>query len=170
MARSRTAAEWMILILNVPAVLLGIVLGWIWISDAIQHYVAGDDEGTIRLGMSVGFLICYLTWNTLVTTYLLWRRPISAPSAEKPKAPRSAVAVAPPVTVPIPARKVNAPPAPARPVIAAPPPATPTPEWVNQLAEVHAEVPDPAALPNPPPASWISDVARAEQASRPTKE
>jgi hypothetical protein len=171
MLRSRTVAECLIVIFNVPAVLFGIIIGWMWITDAVRHYVAEDGHPNIRLGMCIGFLLSYLIWNTVVMTYLILTRPTSAVPVptENPQARAPAVPVALPVTAPIEASKSNPPPVRAKPTTAAPA-ATPSPEWVGELAEVLAKVRDPAALPNPPPTAWMPDVARAEQASRPAKE
>ncbi len=169
MLRSRTFAEYLILIFNIPVVLLGIVIGWMWITDAVGHYVAEDGDSTSGLGMCIGFLLFCLIWNTIVMTYLLLRRPAGAVPTEYPPALASPVPVAVPITVPIGASKST--PAPVRAKATTAAPATnPSPEWVDELAEVHAQVRDPAALPNPPPTAWMPDVARAEQASRPAKE
>jgi hypothetical protein len=167
MFRSRTPAELLMVILNIPAVLFGIVIGWMWISDAVRHYVADDGHPNIRLGMCIGFLMSYLIWNSVVLTYVILthKPPTDTVPAENaiPSAP--GVPVALPITAPIAASISNPPPVRAKPTGSVPT-AAPSPDWVGGLAEIHATVSDPPPLPNPPPASWIADVARVEQSSR----
>src|SRR5438132_13686470 len=103
---SRTPVDWLIVIINIPALLLGLAVGWMWIWEAAQHYQAEDDHPNIRIGMCIGFMMSYLVWLTVVVTYVILKR-TSSPSAA-PVASAQPLAQPVPIarTVPIDATKV----------------------------------------------------------------
>ncbi|HEY1859322.1 MAG TPA: hypothetical protein VGG61_03155 [Gemmataceae bacterium] len=150
MSQSRTPVDWLIVIVNVPALLLGLAIGWIWILDAADHARAGDNHPNIRLGMTIGFVMSYLIWNTVVMTYLILKR---SPSTSTDRSEET-VFYSPPapmqrrVKPPTEATQANPPPIRARHGSS---PAAPLPDRVTQLAEVPTAGRDAGAETNPPP-------------------
>jgi hypothetical protein len=172
MHSSRTAADWLIVLVNVAAILLGLAIGWLWIIDALGHYAADDNHPNIRIGMCMGFVMAYLAWISVVISYLVLRSRVTvstSPLAEE--AP--SIAPARPTTVqtiaPAEASKSSPPPVRAKPAGGAVG-ISPSPQWIGELAEAQPDVPDLVSNPIPPPASWIPDVASEEQARRNRKE
>jgi hypothetical protein len=148
MNQSRTPVDWLIVIVNVPALLLGLAIGWSWILDAADQYRAQDSSPNTRLGMTIGFIMSYLVWNTVVMTYLILKRHAPSASDESEEAE--------PFSAPAPARRRVRPPTEA--THATPPPirkrpgttpAAPVPDRVKHLAEV------PAAEQDPPPMALL---------------
>ena len=177
MQPSRTPVDWLIAIVNIPALLLALAIGWLWIFDAAGHYQANDDHPNIRIGMCLGFAMAYLAWTSVVLTYLVLKRPprtettsgegvtrrvriirtrrlTTAPfeesNASPPPARMKPEEAAPPDTVTTEAYQSSPPPVRVKPP-AATPVATPAPEEAVDVVE--ADAPEPVLPPTPPSAT-----------------
>jgi hypothetical protein len=166
MNQSRTPVDWLIVIVNVPALLLGLAIGWSWILEAADHYRAQDNSPNIRFGMTIGFIMSYLVWNTVVMTYLILKR---QPSTAGVHSEETVPFHAPPALqrrVKPPTEATHATPPPIR-VRSGSPPAAPVPDRVKHLAEVPAAGRDLAAEPNPPPMALLpADHSAEDEASK----
>jgi hypothetical protein len=166
----RSAFDWLIILVNAGAVLLGLAIGSLWFAEGARNYVSDDNISSLRVGVCVGFLMAYLVWNAVVTTFLILKiralvrrlddeAPVTV-TAFIPEAvqPPTVVAAAPPSS-----------PSP-RPMPPAGAPASSVPGWVGDLAQANADVPELANNQALPPASWIADVESEENARRGRKE
>jgi hypothetical protein len=163
----RNLGDWLIVIINVPVLLLGLVIGGAWAVDAFQHYQAEDNHPNIRLGMCIGFIMAYLIWNSVAITYLILKR--RTPTGMVLNADVYPVATALPTATPVSALREQAkavlPPTPVKPsdlVAQATSATSATPQWLGDLAEVQKNDRGPADFSNPAPADWIPDVGRTE--------
>jgi len=170
MHASRSAFDWLIVLVNVAATVLGLAIGWLWIVEGAGRYASDDNPSSLRVGMCVGFLMAYLAWNSVVTCFLVFKiralaskLEIEAPGSVAPTNP---TVIPPPAAVE--ATKSSSPAAPVRAAVS--PSANPLPAWVGDLAQERSDVPDLANNQSPPAASWIPDVASEEQARRGHKE
>jgi hypothetical protein len=161
----RNLGDWLIVIINVPVLLLGLIIGGAWAVDAFQHYQAEDNHPNIRLGMCIGFIMAYLVWNSVAITYLIFKRrtPTGMVLNADVYPVASALPTATPVSAPREQAKAILAPTPVRPPDLVAPAPSATPQWLADLAEVQRNDRGPADLSNPAPADWIADVERAEK-------
>jgi hypothetical protein len=165
----RTAFDWLIVLVNAAAVILGLAIGWLWIAEGAGQYAADNNLPSLRIGMCVGFIMAYLAWNTVVSTYLILKIRALVRKLEVEAA--GPVTTTNPTLVQLPAavaaiRSSS----PAAPGPAVSPSANSVPAWVGDLAQECADVPDLANSQSPPPATWIPGVASEEQKGRARKE
>jgi hypothetical protein len=170
MHSSRTAVDWLIVIVNIVALLFGLAIGWLWIVEAAGHYAADDSHPNLRIGMCIGFIMAYLAWNSVVTTYLILKiralvTQMQVEAARSYPAP-SPIGVQP--LGPVEATKSSPPPVRATPAGSAS--ASSVPAWVDDIGQARSDIPELANNQSPPPASWIPDVASEEQARRSQKD
>jgi hypothetical protein len=165
MPSQRNLGDWLIVIINVPVLLLGSIIGGAWVADAFQHYQAEDNHPNIRFGMCIGFIMAYLMWNSVAISYLILKRrtPLGMALDADVHPAASALPTATPLSAPKEQSKAILPPAPAKVSDLAAPATSTTPQWLGELAEAQANDRGFTDLPKPTPKDWIPDVGRAEK-------
>jgi hypothetical protein len=170
MHSSRTPVDWLIILVNAVALLLGLAIGWLWIVEAAGHFAADDGNPNLRIGMCIGFIMAYLAWNSVVTTFLILRFRAMVTQAQV-EATRTYRASGPLGVQPLaPVEATGSSPPPVRVSSAGGDSSSPSPAWIGELAEARPDLPDLVNNPCPPPATWIPDVASEEHTRRARKE